>query len=108
MEIKPTEWSSKSPEEWEKRDAWALGLIIYNTKNPVGLGISMDGMAAKAWMTLTENYGVFSEIAAMNAEKRLHAMEFTEAMDFLKHVEDLQEEWKSVMEKEAKVDDVAF
>ena len=36
MEEKPTEWSSKTPslEEWEERDAWALGLIIYNTKKP--------------------------------------------------------------------------
>lgn len=71
VEVKPTEWSSKTPslEEWEERDAWTLGLIIYNTKNPVGLGINMDGTAAKAWTTLTKNYGVFSEIAAMNAEK---------------------------------------
>ena len=38
MEEKPTEWSSKKPslEEWEERDAWVLGLIVYNTKNSVG------------------------------------------------------------------------
>ena len=79
-ETKPTEWSSKNPslEEWEERDAWTLGLVIYNTKNPVGLGIKMDGSAADAWKALKENYGVFSEIAAMNAEKQLRATEFSD------------------------------
>ncbi|KAG6858585.1 hypothetical protein C0991_001613, partial [Blastosporella zonata] len=35
-----TPWTSHTPslEEWEVRDAWALSLLIYNTKNPVGLG----------------------------------------------------------------------
>ena len=91
METKATEWSLMHPslEEWEERDMWALGLIIYNTKNLVGLEISMDYIAAKAWMTLTENYGVFSAIAAMNAKKCLHTTEFINRMDFLKHVKDL-------------------
>ena len=72
-EAKPSKWSSKYPslEEWEERDAWALGLIIYNTKNPVGLGIKMDESAAEAWKALTKNYGVFSEIAVINAERQL-------------------------------------
>ncbi|KAG6886836.1 hypothetical protein C0992_002096 [Termitomyces sp. T32_za158] len=93
LEIKVTEWSSKTPslEEWEERDAWALGLLIYNTKNLVGLGIRMDGTAAEAWKALTDNYGVFSEIAAMNAERQLHATKFTDGMDLLKHVEDMRE-----------------
>ena len=109
-EYKPTKWSSKNPslEEWEERDAWTLGLITYNTKNPVGLGIHMDGTAAEAWKALTDNYGVFSEIAAMNAEKRLRATEFTDGMDFLKHVEDMREKWRSAVERGAKVDDATF
>ena len=70
-ETKTMEWSLRHPslKEWEERDAWSLGLIIYNTKNPVGLGIKMDGSAAEAWKTLTKNYGIFSEIAAINTEK---------------------------------------
>ncbi|KAG6871147.1 hypothetical protein C0995_007768 [Termitomyces sp. Mi166 len=88
-EVKATEWSSRTPsiEEWEERDVWALGLIIYNTKNPIRLGIKMDGTVAEAWNTLKENY----EIAAMMAEKHLHATEFTDGMDFTKHIEDLRE-----------------
>ncbi|KAG6815247.1 hypothetical protein H0H87_003618, partial [Tephrocybe sp. NHM501043] len=109
-EAKPSEWSSKTPslEEWEERDAWMLELIIYNTKNPIGLGIKMDSTAAEAWLTLTKNYGVFSEIAAMNAEKCLCTTEFADGMDFLKHVEDLREKWKLAVEKGAKIDDAAF
>lgn len=110
IEAKSTEWSSRYPslEEWEERDAWTLGLIIYNTKNPVGLGIKMDGSVADAWKTLKENYGVFSEIAAMNAEKRLRATEFSDGMDFLKHVEDLRVKWEAATERGAKIDDGTF
>lgn len=35
-------------------------------------------------------------------------MEFTDGMDFLKHMEDMQEKWKSATEKGAKLDDAAF
>ncbi|KAG5719221.1 hypothetical protein E4T56_gene13428 [Termitomyces sp. T112] len=107
---KHTEWSSRFPseEEWEERDAWTLGLIIYNTKNPVGLGIRMDGMAADTWKALTENYGVFSEITAMNAEKRLRSTDFVDGMDFLKHIEDLREKWRSAVERGTRIDDATF
>lgn len=109
-DTKPTEWPSKSPslEEWEERDAWTLGLIVYNTRNSVGLGIKMDGTATEAWKTLTENYGVFLEIAAMNAEKKLRATEFTDGMDFTRHVEDLREKWKSATKKGAKINNKTF
>ncbi|KAG6855747.1 hypothetical protein H0H87_011331 [Tephrocybe sp. NHM501043] len=86
-DLKVTDWSSKTPsaEEWDERDTWALGLIIYNSKNPA----------------LTDNYGAASEIAALNAERKLRAAELTEGADFLKHVEDLWERWKSATEKGA-------
>ncbi|KDR76040.1 hypothetical protein GALMADRAFT_49067, partial [Galerina marginata CBS 339.88] len=52
----PTAWMSKTPsdDEWEIHDAWTMGLIIYNVKNPVGLGIKLDGTAAEAWKSLTD------------------------------------------------------
>ncbi|KAG6891837.1 hypothetical protein C0992_003296, partial [Termitomyces sp. T32_za158] len=62
----------------------------------------MDGSAAEAWKALNDNYGVFSEIAAINAEKRLRATEFSDGMDFLKHIEDLREKWEAATEKGAK------
>ncbi|KAG6856009.1 hypothetical protein H0H87_008452 [Tephrocybe sp. NHM501043] len=91
---KATEWSSNNPfiEEWDEHDAWELGLIIYNTKN-LGLRINIDGTAADAWKAMNENYSTSSKIAALNAERRLHATELTNGTDFLKHVKDLEEKW---------------
>ncbi|KNZ74150.1 hypothetical protein J132_07797 [Termitomyces sp. J132] len=68
----------------------------------------MDSSAAEAWKTLTENYGIFSEIAAMNAEKQLQATEFSDRMDFPKHVEDLREKWKSATKRGAKIYENTF
>ena len=90
---------TSSLEEWEDRDACALRLIVYNTKNLVGLGIKIDSTAVEAWVTLTKNYGVYSEIAALNAEKQLHTTEFTDGMDLTKHIEDLREKLRIVCEK---------
>ncbi|KAF5375858.1 hypothetical protein D9615_008280 [Tricholomella constricta] len=106
----PTEWVSTSPslEEWEIRDAWALGLIIYNTKNPIGYGLDMDGTAAEAWAALNETYGTVSDIAAIGAETALRATMYSDGMDFLAHTADLRTKWKLATEKGAKVDDATF
>jgi hypothetical protein len=39
-------WESTTPSltEWKVRDAWALGLLVYNTIDPVGLGINISGV----------------------------------------------------------------
>ncbi|XP_006457233.1 hypothetical protein AGABI2DRAFT_56437, partial [Agaricus bisporus var. bisporus H97] len=46
-----TPWESTTPNtaEWKVRNAWAMGLLIYNTTDPIGLGISISGSAAEAW-----------------------------------------------------------
>ncbi|EKM78898.1 hypothetical protein AGABI1DRAFT_40834, partial [Agaricus bisporus var. burnettii JB137-S8] len=46
-----TSWESTtpSPSEWRVRNAWTMGLLIYNTNDPVGLGINISGTAAEAW-----------------------------------------------------------
>jgi len=45
-----TPWNSEtpSPKEWRAHDAWTLGLLLINTKNPAELGINIDGTAAEA------------------------------------------------------------
>ncbi|XP_006457025.1 hypothetical protein AGABI2DRAFT_79218, partial [Agaricus bisporus var. bisporus H97] len=50
-----TPWESlfPSPSEWRVRNAWAMGLLIYNTSDPVGLGINISGTAADAWKSYT-------------------------------------------------------
>jgi len=56
----PTEipWSSTSPslEEWTNRDAWTIGLLLFNTKDAVGRGINIDGTAAEAWQSYIDIY----------------------------------------------------
>jgi len=36
-----TKWQSLIPleEEWDSHDNWVRGLLLYNIKNPIGLGI---------------------------------------------------------------------
>ncbi|KAG6895472.1 hypothetical protein C0993_009530, partial [Termitomyces sp. T159_Od127] len=47
------EWWDMTPshQEWQVLNAWAVALIIYNTKNPIGLGMRMSDTAAKIWET---------------------------------------------------------
>ncbi|KIJ38943.1 hypothetical protein M422DRAFT_175844 [Sphaerobolus stellatus SS14] len=66
----PTTWPSKLPstDEWTTRDAWVMGLIIFNSINPIGIGINMSGSAAKAWKLITDLYEVKSDLAIVNAQ----------------------------------------
>lgn len=57
---------------------------------------------------LAKNHGVFSEIAMISVKKQLHVTKLSNEMNFLRHVEDLREKWRLVMEKGAKIDDLMF
>ncbi|KAJ7171546.1 hypothetical protein C8R43DRAFT_874525, partial [Mycena crocata] len=50
----PTPVYSLNPsrEEWVYRDAMAFALVVLNVKNPEGLGMKLDGSAAKAFASL--------------------------------------------------------
>ncbi|KAJ7242207.1 hypothetical protein C8J57DRAFT_1084480, partial [Mycena rebaudengoi] len=50
----PTSIYSLAPsyDEWRHRDAIATALLILNVKNPVGLGLKVDGTAAEAMKSL--------------------------------------------------------
>ncbi|KAJ7774165.1 hypothetical protein DFH07DRAFT_733114, partial [Mycena maculata] len=41
-----------SLEEWKHRDAIATALLVLNVKNPVGLGLKVDGSAGEAMKSL--------------------------------------------------------
>ncbi|KAJ7619055.1 hypothetical protein B0H17DRAFT_913527, partial [Mycena rosella] len=43
---------SPSPEEWKHHDAFAYALIVLNSKNPIGLGLKLDGSAHDAMKSL--------------------------------------------------------
>lgn len=68
-----TSWESLNltKAEWKACNAWAKGLLIFNTKNPIGLGINMGGTAAKAWRSYVEVYEAGSDLAVANAEMEL-------------------------------------
>ncbi|KAJ6577713.1 hypothetical protein B0H19DRAFT_931411, partial [Mycena capillaripes] len=50
----PTSIYSLTPslEEWMHRDAIATALLVLNVKNPVGLGLKVDGTSAAAMKSL--------------------------------------------------------
>ncbi|KAG6863555.1 hypothetical protein C0991_005071, partial [Blastosporella zonata] len=105
-----TPWTSSTPslEEWEVRDAWALLLLIYNTKNLTGLGISMAGTAAKAWEALSSEYDCTFKISAVAAESHLQMTKLAEGGDFQEHVKSIQTKWNKVVKKDADIKDKTF
>ena len=62
-----TPWYSTQPtaEEWCVCNAWTKGLILFNTRGPIGLGVIMDGTAAEMWKSLTDLYDRLSELNAL-------------------------------------------
>jgi len=60
-----TNWESLTPilNEWNVWNAWIMALLIYNTKNSVGLEINMDSSAANAWKSYKEGYEEVSDMA---------------------------------------------
>ncbi|KAG6864371.1 hypothetical protein C0993_008961 [Termitomyces sp. T159_Od127] len=105
-----TPWTShnSTEEEWDLRNAWTLGLIVYNCKNPVGLGIKMYGTAAEAWNLLTKAYGVVFNLATMGAKNALCATRFANGTDFPTHIADLRIKWSEAMEKGVNISDSTF
>ena len=46
-QLEVTPWDSDEPSagEWRTRNAWAKGLLLYNIRNPIGLGANVSGTA---------------------------------------------------------------
>ncbi|KAG5332576.1 hypothetical protein C0989_006837 [Termitomyces sp. Mn162] len=86
-----TEWwdPSPSPQQWRAQNAWALVSIVYDTKNLVGLGIQMSGMAVEAWSTLRESYGAVSDLGVASTENALRTAKYEDSADFPEHIADL-------------------
>lgn len=105
-----TEWwdPSPSPQEWRVRNTWALALIVYNLKNPIGLGIKMTDTTEKAWSTLKEMYRTISDLGANLAENTLGATKYMDGMDFAEHITDLRSKWNNATEWGADIKDNQF
>jgi len=105
-----TEWSSASPsvQEWDQRDAWVLGLLQYNTKNPIGLGVKLDGSAAQAWKSLTDIYDHISDLAKINIQRELRDTKFLDGNDFSAHIANLRTLWTHANSAGSNISDTDF
>jgi len=105
-----TEWYSKTPslEEWEVRDAWALGLLIFNTMNPVALGVVTTKTAADAWTSLTQNYAITTDMVAVAADAELRGMKYENGQNFNTHIKQLREKLDDVLNAGAQISDASF
>jgi len=48
-----------------------MGLLIYNTTDPLRLGININGTAAEAWKLYLDIYNIPSKVALANMEQEL-------------------------------------
>ena len=105
-----TEWYSKTPslEEWEVRDAWALGLLIFNTLNPVALGVVTTNTAANAWTSLTQNYAITTDMVAITADAELCGTKYDDGQDFDMHIKGLREKLDNALNAGAQISDASF
>jgi hypothetical protein len=92
-----TPWESTTPTmaEWRVRDAWTMGLLIYNTTDPVGLGVNINGTAADAWKSYQETYKVVSEIAIINADRDLRNTVYNDGNDFQDFINRMCTKWSN-------------
>jgi hypothetical protein len=72
-------WESTTPTttEWRVQNGWTKGLLIYNTTDPIGLGINIHSTSANTWKSYTDTYQVVSEIAILNAIQDLQGVKYS-------------------------------
>lgn len=104
----PWESTTPTPSEWRVCNAWAMGLLIYNTNDAIGLGINIHGTATEAWKSYVDTYNVASEIAILNAELILHNSIYTDGQDFIEFISQMRTRWSNATALGAPIDDKAF
>lgn len=105
-----TPWDLLYPSqaEWKICNAWAKGLLVYNTKDPIGLGIVLSGTATEAWKSYKDQYAKVSEMAILNAERDLREITYSDNHDFLEHIAALRTKWATATALGALIDDRTF
>ncbi|CAA7270336.1 unnamed protein product [Cyclocybe aegerita] len=105
-----TPWTSTSPstEEWDTCDAWAMGLITWNVKNTVGLGVKTNRMAAQAWTSLKLQYETTSDLTAVLADTKLCQIKLCDSDDLHTHIANLRSKWAYANSVSAEVLDRDF
>jgi len=82
--------------------------LLYNTKNPVGLGIKTRGTAAESWTSYVERYEVSTKMARLAAEQDLKNTTYSECQDFSTHISILRSKWAKANLLGATIDDEDF
>ncbi|KAJ7203300.1 hypothetical protein GGX14DRAFT_652149 [Mycena pura] len=86
----------------------ALALLILNIKNPVGLGLKVDGTAAEALQSLEDNHNKVTEMGLVNALRDLHTAYLVPGTPLAEHVSRLRNLWQVANDMGAKIDDAGF
>lgn len=105
-----TPWDSLTPSgtEWKVRNAWAKGLLIFNTKNPISLGVNISRMAADAWKSYLDQYEAGLDIALLNAEQDLRDMRYSDSDNFPNHISLMRTKWAYANALGANISDTSF
>jgi len=74
-----------------------MGLLIYNTTDPLRLGININRTAAEAWKSYLNIYNMPSEVALANAEQELRNMMYIDRQDFTAFISQLRTKWTIAM-----------
>jgi hypothetical protein len=85
-----------------------MGLLIYNTNDPVGLGINISGRAADAWKLYKDTYEVASEIAIINADCDLRNILYADGEDFREFITGMRTKWADTTALGAPINDKTF
>jgi len=81
---------------------------MFNTKNPVGQEINIDGSASQAWMSYVDNYEKASDMARLNAEQNLRNITYSNNTDFDAYITIMHNKWSSAKALGANISDKNF
>ena len=109
--LKPTSfWGSLRPteEEWDQRNAYALGMIMLNVKNTIGQGVKTDGTAAQAWKSLTDVHDLAMGMGLLAADSNLCMLRHIDGADLGAHITAMREAWAKTKAQGRKITDDDF
>ncbi|KAF5319535.1 hypothetical protein D9619_008337 [Psilocybe cf. subviscida] len=103
-------WGSLTPtyDKWQQRDAWTQGLISLNVKNPIGLGVKLDGTAAETYASIASIKDAVSDLGCITAEAELNAIKYTDGTDMEEHISALRSAWTKANGQNAGITDTKF
>ncbi|KAJ7465351.1 hypothetical protein B0H11DRAFT_1733668, partial [Mycena galericulata] len=106
----PTPIYSMTPsyDEWVHRDATSHALIVLNVKNPIGLGLKLDGSAFEAIKSLRDIHNRVTDMGLVNAQRDLHTAHLVPGTPMAEHVARLRNLWKVANDMGAKIEDGQF